>query len=84
MTQSGKKVVLWSVVTAAGLGVTLAVGSSTGQRVLGSWQDSVATWSSVGVLASGVAGGLAALRRAGQAARSAASRVSSALRGDRD
>lgn len=84
MTQSGKKVVLWSVVTAAGLGVTLAVGSSAGQRVLGSWQDSVATWSSMGVLASGVAGGLAVLRRAGQAVREVSSRVSSAVRGDRN
>lgn len=84
MTKSSKKVVFWSAVTAAGLGVTLAAGSSAGQRVLGAWQDTVATWTSLGVLASGAAGGVAAIRRAGQAARSLASRVSSAVKGDRD
>jgi hypothetical protein len=81
MTQSGKKVVLWSTVTVAGLGVFLAASSTTGHRVLGNWlQEQVTTWSSLGVLASGTAGGLAAMRRAGQAVRSLASRVSSAVR----
>lgn len=84
MPKSSSKVVFWSAVTVAGLGVTLAVGSSAGQRVLGSWQDSVATWSSVGVLASGVAGGLAVLRRAGQAVLEVSTRISSAVRGGDD
>ncbi len=78
MSKGSRRVVFWSAVTAAGLGVTLAAGTSAGQRVLGTWQDAVATWTSLGTLASGAAGGLAAVRRAGQVVRSVLTRVSSA------